>query len=71
MDKNYAVTREQKRYIARQHMEAEKAAGTIPKHYAKHSYTRGIKGGDTVRHSSYFAEHWKEYVDEKEEKETG
>lgn len=57
---NYAVTRKQKRYIAKQNMEkAEK------KQFCKHSYIGMKKGRFTVqtRVPSYFAEHWREYAE--------
>lgn len=57
---NYAVTRGQKRYIARRKMEEEGK-----KKVCKSSYT-GIKKGNFVtqhKNPSYFAEHWREYVE--------
>ena len=59
---NYAVTREQKRYIAKQNM---KKAGK--KNFCKHSYTTNInpytrKPDRNTRHPSYFAEHWREFI---------
>ena len=60
---NYAVTREQKRYIAKQNM---KKAGK--KKFCKHSYTSNINPytgksiGSNIE-SSYFAKHWREYVE--------
>lgn len=58
---NYAVSREQKRYIAKCKM---KEAGI--KNFCKHSHSSnvhpitGVSLGTTV-HPSYFAEHWREY----------
>lgn len=57
---NYIVTREQKRYIAKQNMKMDGK-----KNFCKHSYS-GIKKGSFVyqtRIPSYFAEHWREYVE--------
>lgn len=58
----YIVTREQKRYIAKKEM---KKAGKTK--FCKHSYTSTInpytnEPFGTTRHSSYFAEHWREYI---------
>lgn len=60
---NYAVTREQKRYIAKQNM---KKAGK--KNFCKHSYSYSINPYtnmpmDRTRNKSYFGEHWREYVE--------
>lgn len=60
---NYIVTREQKRYIAKENM---KKAGK--KNFCRHSYTYGINPytGDPLgqtRNKSYFAEHWREFVE--------
>lgn len=60
---NYVVTREQKRYIAKQNM---KKAGK--KKFCKHGYTTSLnpytmKPCGTDRSSSYFAEHWREFVE--------
>lgn len=55
---NYAFSRKQKRYIAKQKMKEEGK-----KQFCKHSYT-GIKRGNFTiqnRNPSYFAEHWREY----------
>ena len=57
---NYAVTREQKRYIAKQNM---KKAGKT--HFCKHDYNT-IKRGSFIsytREPSYFSEHWREFVE--------
>lgn len=57
---NYAVTRKQKRYIARQEM-AKKGE----KKFCKHSYS-GMKTGNFTYYNrlpSSFAEHWKEYTE--------
>lgn len=56
---NYAVTREQKRYIARKKMEAEGK-----KRCCRHGYVVN-KIGHTEFYSrtpSYFALHWREYI---------
>jgi len=60
---NYAITREQKRYIAKRKM---KEAGI--KNACKHSYTANVHPITNVtmgntRHSSYFTDHWKEYTE--------
>lgn len=62
---NYAVTREQKRYIAKQEM---RKAGK--KNFCKHSYQTTKIGhfSSYTRTPSYFAEHWKEYAEYKEDK---
>lgn len=62
---NYAVTRKQKRYIARQEM---KRAGK--KNFCKHGYETVKLGLFTsyTRTLSYFAEHWKEYAEYKEDR---
>ena len=54
---NYAVTRKQKRFIAKQKMKEEGKTG-----FCKHSHTGMKKGRFTyyTRMPSYFAEHWKE-----------
>lgn len=58
---DYAVTREQKRYIAKRKMEE---AGL--KNFCKHSHNSNVHPitnvslGTTV-HPSYFSEHWREY----------
>lgn len=57
---NYAVTREQKRYIAKKNMKDEGK-----KNFCKHSYI-GVRKGSFVESTkipSYFAEHWKEYAE--------
>lgn len=61
--KNYIVTREQKRAIAKQNM---KKAGK--KGFCKHGYTFSINPFtgeplDRTRTKSYFAEHWREYIE--------
>jgi hypothetical protein len=57
---NYAVTRKQKRFIARRKMEEE------GKHrVCHHSYT-GMRNGNfeyRTRVPSYFAENWREYAE--------
>lgn len=57
---NYAVTRKQKRYIAKRKMEKEGK-----RHFCKHSYMGITKGRFTVQNKipSYFAEHWREYAE--------
>lgn len=58
---NYAVTREQKRNIAKKNM---KKAGK--RQFCKHSY-EGIKKDNFVSYTripSYFSEHWKEFIEE-------
>jgi len=57
---NYAVTREQKRYIAKQNMLKEGK-----KNICKHSYLTKVIGTCEVQEKipSYFAEHWKEYAE--------
>lgn len=62
---NYAVTREQKRYIARQEM---KRAGK--KNFCKHSYETVNLGHFSTysRVPSYFAKHWREYAEYKEDR---
>ena len=62
---NYIVTREQKRYIAKENM---KKAGI--KNFCKHSFAV-IKHGffttqftTQIKEPSYFAKHWKEYIGE-------
>ena len=54
-------TRKLDRQIAKNRM---KAAGV--KDACKHSYTQGMtlggKRGETFRHDSFFAEHWREYA---------
>lgn len=56
---DYAVTRKQKRYIAKENM---KKAGK--RNFCKHSYTSVKRGLFIVYNKvpSYFAEHWKEEV---------
>jgi hypothetical protein len=57
---NYAVTRKQKRYIARKNME-----DVGKQHICKHSYST-IKQGSFVIYTkipSEFAKHWREYVE--------
>lgn len=60
----YIVTREQKRYIAKQNMKKAGKRG-----FCKHSYTSNVdpitqKPLGSTRHPSYFAEHWREYISE-------
>ena len=60
---NYALTRKQKRYIARLNMEKEGW-----KNFCKHSYNTRYyhnKPIGTYRIESPFASHWKEYVEVK------
>ena len=56
---NYAVTREQKRYIAKINMLKEGK-----KNICKHDYITRVAGTLSLqeRVPSFFAEHWKEYV---------
>lgn len=58
---NYAVTRKQKRYIANKKMEEEGR-----ERFRHHSYTSIQKGNfiTITRNPSYFAKHWREYVEE-------
>ena len=55
---NYIVTRKQKRYIARQNMEKKGI-----KNCCRHSYTTNPFSKAVNRNSSYFANHWKEYIE--------
>ena len=57
---NYAVTREQKRYIAKQKMKEEGK-----KNVCKHSYVSIKKGNFVMQNKvpSYFSEHWREYTE--------
>lgn len=57
---NYAVTREQKRYVAKEKMKAEGK-----RNFCKHSYSTLTKGRfqTVTRNPSYFAEHWREYAE--------
>lgn len=58
---NYAVTRKQKRYIAKRKMEKDGI-----KNFCKHSFS-SIKKGDFVtytRNPSYFAKNWRAYTEE-------
>lgn len=57
---NYAVTRNQKRYIAKENV---KKANIV--HPFKHDYSTIKKGNFSfyTRNGSYFSEHWKEYVE--------
>lgn len=59
---NYIVTREQKRYIAKENMKKADI-----KNFCKHSFTANVHPITNVtmgntRHSSYFSEHWKEFA---------
>lgn len=58
---NYIVTREQKRYIAKQNMKKADI-----KNFCKHSFTVVRNGSFTTqtREPSYFAKHWREYIEE-------
>lgn len=57
---NYAVTREQKRYIAKLNMKKANK-----KQFCKHSYISVKKGNfvESTRIPSYFSEHWKEFLE--------
>jgi hypothetical protein len=58
---NYAVSRAQKRYIAKQNIKK----ANVSAHPFKHDYTTVKKGNFTTytRNGSYFSEHWREYVE--------
>lgn len=58
---NYAVTRKQKRYIA----DVKMAEAGMTK-YRHHSYSVLRKGTfeERTKNPSYFAQHWREYVEE-------
>lgn len=58
---NYIVTREQKRYIAKENMKKADI-----KNFCKHSFTVARNGSFTTqtREPSYFAKHWREYIEE-------
>ena len=60
---DYAITRKQKRYIAKLNMKKQGK-----KNFCKHSHTvlSALHSSDVIiqqRNPSYFAEHWKEYVE--------
>lgn len=57
---NYAVTRGQKRYIAKENMKKTNIV-----HPFKHDYSTIKKGSflTYTRNGSYFSEHWKDYVE--------
>lgn len=56
---NYAVTRRQRRFIARRKMEEEGK-----EHCCKHSYIgRTGRFSFYTRQPSYFSEHWREYAE--------
>ena len=57
---NYAYSRKQKRAIAKRKMKEEGK-----KNFCKHSYSSLVYMGKTIgqtRESSFFADHWREYV---------
>lgn len=57
---NYALSRDQKRYIAKQKMKEEGKT-----QICKHSYISVKKGNFITQNKepSYFAKHWREYME--------
>ena len=57
---NYALTRKQKRYVAKQNMLKEGR-----KNICKHSYVTRVVGNCEIQEKipSFFAENWKEYAE--------